>query len=373
MSKNYIAHFPLKNSKHPHGVDKVALINWLEKHLELAKKQNANLFPVFSNVYESYPQKIWYGLNVCPIRKILKTYNIENYKFIMNTTMELYSTDKIDRSDCIFVNFFILFTCLHSFRPNQKVNDSWNKNSDKVLFLMGKIDKPNRLPLLYKLYKGNILDNLIYSLLVTKQRFENAHKMVHIPYDEYKSFVEKHQKQLDSPVFFNNGRTVNFKQNSSMANILTNGFPFDEKLFQETSLSLIAETWFDKTADCPLFITEKTYKPMINKHPFIMACAPGALKYLNDLGFHTFEKYTLIKDYDDIDDDELRLESIVKNVKYFLEIKNEYADEIQKSVDHNFIHLKNLLEIELNKVQNLLDSIPNKIAIKNAWTLIKKM
>jgi hypothetical protein len=373
MTKNYVAHFSLKNSKYPHGVDKNKLITWLEKHLEIAKKQDAMFFPFFSNVYESYPQKIWYGLNVRPIRDILKDYNIKNYKFIMNTTMELYSTDKIDKSDCIFVNFFIVFTFMHSFRKNQKINETWNRESDKALFLMGKIDKLNRLPLLYKLYKDNILDNVIYSLFVTKKRFENAHKMIPIPYDEYKSFVEKHQKKLDNPTFFNNGRTVPFSQGSSMANVLTNGFPFDEKLYQDSCLSIIAETWFDKYMDSPLFITEKTYKPMINKHPFIMACVPGALKYLNNLGFHTFEKYTLIKDYDDIDDDELRLESIVKNVKYFLEIKNEYADEIQKSVDHNFTHLNNLLEIELNKIQNLLDGIPNKIAIKNAWTLIKKM
>ena len=62
---------------------------------------------------------------------------------------------------------------------------------------------------------------------------------------------------------------------------------FNPDWYNSTAFSIVAETTVHK--DEPLFITEKTFKPIAFQHPFIVFGQPGVLKYLRKLGFETFE------------------------------------------------------------------------------------
>ncbi len=66
-----------------------------------------------------------------------------------------------------------------------------------------------------------------------------------------------------------------------------------------------AQSWFSvvtesELGDRPLRITEKSLKPLLNFHPFLLLGNPGSLKMLRDLGFTTFGQV-----FDERYDDEL--------------------------------------------------------------------
>ena len=69
---------------------------------------------------------------------------------------------------------------------------------------------------------------------------------------------------------------------------------------QNTAIHLVAETVF---SDSKIHVTEKTFKPMAMKQPFIVFAGPGTLQCLKSYGFRTFdcvwdESYDLEQDHD---------------------------------------------------------------------------
>lgn len=69
---------------------------------------------------------------------------------------------------------------------------------------------------------------------------------------------------------------------------------FVHEHYLQTDLSVINETWSDPTT---MFISEKTFKTILMRHPFLVLSSPGFLSYVRSLGFQTFAPY-LNEDYD---------------------------------------------------------------------------
>jgi hypothetical protein len=57
--------------------------------------------------------------------------------------------------------------------------------------------------------------------------------------------------------------------------------------YADTYFSLVTET----CGEGPVFVTEKTYKPILSAHPFIIAASPGHYAELHRLGFETFSDW----------------------------------------------------------------------------------
>lgn len=91
------------------------------------------------------------------------------------------------------------------------------------------------------------------------------------------------------------------------------------------------------------FFSEKTWKILQAKHPFILVSNYNILKSFRELGYKTFHPY-IDESYDDIQDDELRLESILTEVnrlcKMSLDNLKELMEKIDPIVRHNYEHLK---------------------------------
>ena len=71
-------------------------------------------------------------------------------------------------------------------------------------------------------------------------------------------------------------------------NVMCEDFHFTKDFYTNSLVSLVTETNYD-ALECTL--TEKSFKPMFNKHPFLIIGAPGALQGLRDLGFRTFSDF----------------------------------------------------------------------------------
>ena len=101
--------------------------------------------------------------------------------------------------------------------------------------------------------------------------------------------------------------------------------------FDDTHLSVIAETDIHTPWHQEIFITEKTFKAVAFEHPFLIWGNPKSLSYLRFQGFETFENL-FDESYDHAPDDR-RLQIIVDNVKNFNCV--EYDNLTWQKLEHN--------------------------------------
>lgn len=101
-----------------------------------------------------------------------------------------------------------------------------------------------------------------------------------------------------------------------------------------------------------VFISEKLYKPIAHRHPFIVAGINGTLKYLRDAGYKTFHPI-INEDYDLIVDDEERLQAIEKEVLRLATLDDDTWLEIQQQlkpiIDYNYNHLLGIKHLNTTK------------------------
>ena len=106
--------------------------------------------------------------------------------------------------------------------------------------------------------------------------------------------------------------------------------------YNQTLISLVTETNYN-AKECTL--TEKSFKPLYNKHPFIIIGVAGALQGLRDLGFRTFSDF-----WDESYDDEplpgLRFEKIMNAIKLIASWTPEQILDFRRRVkpilEHNY-------------------------------------
>ena len=96
---------------------------------------------------------------------------------------------------------------------------------------------------------------------------------------------------------------------NSSAEIVNRYFDQDKDQYVYTPwatsfLHVVAETMIDR-----VHLTEKIFKPMVLKQPFVLLCGSGALKYLRSYGFKTFKDFWS-EDYDNIVDEDQRLQAV---------------------------------------------------------------
>ena len=135
------------------------------------------------------------------------------------------------------------------------------------------------------------------------------------------------------------------------------------QIFADTVLSIVSEGNAYDPATNYRFLTEKTWRAVAMRHPFIFAGYPEQFNYAKSLGLCTFEQYMLIEDYAYITDEDARLDAVVANTKHFIDNYNQYKDEISKDIERNY-----RLFMELFKKDNkLLDSLAITDYDKEQW------
>ena len=121
-------------------------------------------------------------------------------------------------------------------------------------------------------------------------------------------------------------------------------FPDEKDIYyhQNSHFSLVTETIFQNDPKPQkhgeteylrnlIFYTEKTYKPIWFFQPFIVCAVPGFLAAMRDLGWQTFHPW-INEEYDNIQDDEKRLEAIVQEVKRLSKFSEPEWREFRRNV-----------------------------------------
>lgn len=101
---------------------------------------------------------------------------------------------------------------------------------------------------------------------------------------------------------------------------------------------VVTETIFDYRK---LHLTEKIFKPIVSKQPFMLLAAPGNLQYLRSYGFRTFENI-IDESYDGMAKGRDRIDAVVSQLEWYCSLSADEKTEIQKKcepiVEYNFQH-----------------------------------
>ena len=122
--------------------------------------------------------------------------------------------------------------------------------------------------------------------------------------------------------------------------------------FYYTALwNVVTETNF---YDEKLHLTEKIFKPIAIKRPFILVAATKNLEYLKSYGFLTFDKW-IDESYDLEEDPDIRLKLIVKELDKLCRLSQQELDtmykEMQSILEYNHHHFFNKFkEIIVNEL-----------------------
>lgn len=112
----------------------------------------------------------------------------------------------------------------------------------------------------------------------------------------------------------------------------------EHKFHQSAFWHIITETIFYYPK---LHLTEKIFRPIVNKRPFMLVGAPGNLAYLKSYGFKTFNRW-IDESYDQELDNDRRIELITEQVEKISRLSLNELRAMQKEMsdilEFNFNH-----------------------------------
>jgi hypothetical protein len=255
--------------------------------------------------------------------------------------------------------FFHGFAALDWYRDFQYMNPSSFDRFDKVFICY------NHLMSKYRSYRLHLVSNLISQDLVQHGRvslflqdqqgtWQDTIQDPETPLDNRARVKIYHTlKNVTEPMIIDTNTPTGSLSASVNVDDLTSA------LFH-----VVTETVFFQDK---LHLTEKVFKPIVAKRPFLLAAAPGNLAYLKSYGFKTFD-WWIDESYDLEQDHYVRIEKITFEIAKLCAmptpvLKQMHA-EMQEVLEYNFQHFyttfKDLIVDELvDNFEHLLCQINN--------------
>jgi hypothetical protein len=262
------------------------------------------------------------------IKHIISKTKVKNYKiFHCELVKEKIYDLEINYAD-LFVNEYVKSGKNHKLQKNKKIiykisclNNREDIHRQTISTLLCKKNDvlltANQL-----LEKEKLLDNALFNLknldLQVLELFNSNFNYLSENFLNYLDPLNKDQAYLKSKIQNNN-------------------FPFDS--IQKSFLNIITETCYTSNF---VNLSEKTFKPIICKRPFLILGVPGCLQHLKDLGFKTFNKWWN-ESYDLELDNAKRLQQVYYITENILNTPFEdlkiMLNEMNDILEHNHNHL----------------------------------
>lgn len=145
------------------------------------------------------------------------------------------------------------------------------------------------------------------------------------------------------PMTLDTGRIDLATQKSIVHNILP-WTPPDPTLFLDSYFSLVTETIMRNHAT--ISITEKTIKPIMNMHPFLLMGGQYSLRELRRMGFETFEPF-IDESYDSVQDYQQRTEMVLAEAHRLAMLPLQELHDIYQALMPRLLHNFDLFWEEL--------------------------
>lgn len=247
----------------------------------------------------------------------------------------------------------------------------WNSEAKSFLFLGGAPNRFNRINLLSKFYDKKMLGNAVWTFFPPwDSEMENwcRNSLSHYTDQQYLKFLKDCANRIDdiyevSKNYSRASREVWDADDYGNLPWMKDLAWINPSVFSNTVLSVISEGNAWPPATNFNFLTEKTWRAIAMRHPFVFAGYPEQFNYIKSLGLKTFENYMLIKNYAEIQDENLRMEAVVENVKYFLDTYEQQKENIQADTEHNY----KVFEEIIDQGNEFLNSLSITEQDKNKW------
>jgi hypothetical protein len=252
--------------------------------------------------------------------------------------------------------FFHGFAALHWYRDFQYVNPgSFNRFSKVFICLNHLISK-------YRSYRLHLVSNLIDRDLV---RHGHVSLFLQDQHGSWQDSVNDDQSLLDPRA---KTQIITALSTVEQPMIVDTAQP-NGTLSADLNLNLLNDALFHVVTETVYFLpklhlTEKIFKPIVARRPFILVAAPGNLAYLRSYGFRTFDRW-IDESYDLETDHYLRIEKITNELERLCKLSpdelNAIYAEMRDTLEYNHKHFyTEFKRIIVNEMVDNLEGILGK-------------
>lgn len=332
--------------------------------LRITNKPNVKL--VFSNIYEGLYMNDFYTKIVA----LKKEFKLKKYQIIV-ITPNFYKKDFEDEITIIsepFLLYDLSRNCneinnrdyfVHNYKVELSDTEKYlSTNKEKFFLSYNKnVTREVRIYFILWLIKTNLINDTLYSLLVKPTLSDSDRKKIW--------FNSEYTELCDLSLYteeFNNLPTniLDWDPNiKSEEHLKFSDTKFTtSNHYSSTLFSVVTETSFDYES---LTLTEKTFKPIANCHPFIIVGDYHSHLKLKDLGFELYDDL-INYSFDNIFDPQRRLNRVFSEITRIRNLGKEYIlDWYKKNVDKIEYNRNKFLEYSKD---DLFKKVIKKIKMK---------
>jgi hypothetical protein len=219
-------------------------------------------------------------------------------------------------------------------KPEKFTNLSLSKRPKLANLILSKLTvKQSRVKIAYEFYKNDLLKQCLLSVMGNLKEFSEV-------VDD-----EEFLKEIDQRIINVGGTPVLYQEGTSNKEFMCE--TSNRIIFNNSVLSCVLETAFSENVNGQTswsgngFLTEKFYRCIVNKTPFIIYGTPKVYRQVREMGFNDFGSVIDLS-FDSIFDEQEKIEKYTTEVVKFLDNFEDRMTEIQAICDYNY-------EVFLNK------------------------
>jgi hypothetical protein len=218
--------------------------------------------------------------------------------------------------------------------PADRLADCRPAQTPPKLFLcMNRMPRKHRRIIVCHLLRRGYLERSLISFRDDKPK--------HIHFGDLELEVASRELQKRQPLTIDRDLPLDFENYYRDNDAAVN--PGEVWPYRSTCFSIVTETQFGNNV---LFVSEKVWKPICHRHPFLVVGTPGTLSYIRRLGFRTFTPL-IDERYDSIVNDEQRMQTLFRSIDTLGELdenqRRALLDRAEPILMHNMLHLRRLI------------------------------
>lgn len=253
-------------------------------------------------------------------------FNTLNYKIPDNRKLYIFNKSGANNEHKVKNKLFIDWFAISAIKRKEAgfpvCNLPLEQRRSAINLLIGKVYKNNRLTTLKKFFEKNLLDSMIIGLLGNPED---------IPDRKLRKQIAKYFSSAD-----------NVKQ---VGTDTSQGYADNTFVYDNSTVSYVIETWEHINEEPYTFLTEKTYRPILNKSPFVLQGSKGMYADLEKKGFKCYSEETM-----DID-------KLIKNAQDLQRSIEIDPLSFQKQADSNYNNLKKIADSQCKLLETAVSNL----------------
>jgi len=236
--------------------------------------------------------------------------------------------------------------------------DVFNKFKSKhFISLNRQISRPHRYALGLFFEKHNMWDKGYYSFLHMMDDVKQCYETISM--DEFNSYGNMHDSfKSKIPMHID---TIHLRDKTNLSSFRVSEIYY-KPAYEDSVINIVTETTFKSNS---VFMSEKTFHPIINLQPFIMLSSNGHLAELHRMGFKTFDGF-IDESYDKEENSQKRFKMICDEIFRLSQMDIKELNKLYLSYKDVYIHNRhNLLKFtEYDYFNNCLQKIKNTCSLQ---------